>query len=453
MSHKTKRAGLRTACTKLSNKLSEELALDEINISNVKANIKLIQSRLEKIKSVSEDVLAEITDESEYSDELIKCDEYELKIMSIIFKAEEVINDDKISIAQSATSMVGNTAVKLPQIKLPVFDNTTVGWTELFDSFKAAVHDREDLSSVQKLNYLKGQLRGDAYTLIKTFPMVNSSYDKAIEILEITYCNKLVAALEYVDKLQHLKVEAHSLSAVRTFRAELESISAGLSILDNKVEGNKTAETLMTALMINKMPKVLKDSLLRTAKEEIVTLKGFRDSLETELTLLCTNDNRSVKTSCGEGSRPKNKFGMKNFNKTTGNVNKFGQSERRSKSNFSTTPTNKNNIAPYKCIFCDGDHSSTNCGKYSTLADRKTKLREKKRCMYCILPVHLPEPCNPNIKCYKCKGNHIVSVCPSKFGNNRSVELSQNRSIVSSANASTFGSCACIKFNCIISLS
>ena len=51
--------------------------------------------------------------------------------------------------------------VKLLPHVINIFDGNTTQWKSFYDSFNAAVHYR-DLSIIDKFNYLKGYLDGDA---------------------------------------------------------------------------------------------------------------------------------------------------------------------------------------------------------------------------------------------------------------------------------------------------
>ena len=55
---------------------------------------------------------------------------------------------------------------RLLKLSLPFFSGDTLMWQTFRDSFDAAVHNSHSLSKVQKLNYLRAQLQGDALRAI-----------------------------------------------------------------------------------------------------------------------------------------------------------------------------------------------------------------------------------------------------------------------------------------------
>ena len=51
---------------------------------------------------------------------------------------------------------------RLPKLSLPIFSGDPLTWQTFWDSFYAAIHANTNLSGIQKFNYLKAQLQGDA---------------------------------------------------------------------------------------------------------------------------------------------------------------------------------------------------------------------------------------------------------------------------------------------------
>ena len=51
---------------------------------------------------------------------------------------------------------------RLPKLTLPTFNGNPLQWQTFWDSFTAAVDSNPTLSQVQKLNYRRAQLQGDA---------------------------------------------------------------------------------------------------------------------------------------------------------------------------------------------------------------------------------------------------------------------------------------------------
>ena len=57
-------------------------------------------------------------------------------------------------------------AVRLPKLEIPAFNGEPLEWHPFWDCFEAAIHTNPTLSNVQKLSYLRAQLKGEAAMVI-----------------------------------------------------------------------------------------------------------------------------------------------------------------------------------------------------------------------------------------------------------------------------------------------
>lgn len=89
-------------------------------------------------------------------------------------------------------SVVENSSLefKLPRIELPFFDYD--GWRSFHDLYVAAVHSKTNVLPVQKLQFLKARLKGEAADLLEGLPIIDANYDKAWTALVGIYNNKKV---------------------------------------------------------------------------------------------------------------------------------------------------------------------------------------------------------------------------------------------------------------------
>ena len=72
---------------------------------------------------------------------------------------------------------------RLPKLILITFHGNPLYWQPFWDSYQAAVDDNPSLSDIQKFNYLRAQLLGDALRSIAGFPLTNANYQRSIQIL------------------------------------------------------------------------------------------------------------------------------------------------------------------------------------------------------------------------------------------------------------------------------
>ena len=69
----------------------------------------------------------------------------------------------------SQVTQAVNTTVRLPRLDLPTFSGNALEWQPFWDGFDAAVHSNPAISEVQKLNYLRSLLRGEASQVVAGF--------------------------------------------------------------------------------------------------------------------------------------------------------------------------------------------------------------------------------------------------------------------------------------------
>ena len=89
-----------------------------------------------------------------------------------------------------------NSAVRLLRLDLPTFSGNALEWQSFWDGFDAAVNSNQAISGVQKLNYLRSQLRDDASHVIAGFSLINASYECSVTGLMHTHV--IVVTLMYV---------------------------------------------------------------------------------------------------------------------------------------------------------------------------------------------------------------------------------------------------------------
>ena len=79
--------------------------------------------------------------------------------------------------------------VNLPNPEISKFNVDPKKWQSFFDSFQAAVGKLKNLTDVEKFNYLRYFLEGDALHAIAGLILTNDSYKDALELLQNRYGN------------------------------------------------------------------------------------------------------------------------------------------------------------------------------------------------------------------------------------------------------------------------
>ncbi|GFT02234.1 DUF1758 domain-containing protein [Trichonephila clavipes] len=78
-----------------------------------------------------------------------------------------------------------STEIKLPTLSLPTFSGVIDEWLTFSDLFQAAVTNNQNLTGAQKLQYLKGVLKGDAQKIVQSLP-ITDGFDSNSQVLLCT---------------------------------------------------------------------------------------------------------------------------------------------------------------------------------------------------------------------------------------------------------------------------
>ena len=156
-------------------------------------------------------------------------------------------------------------------------------WQSFWDSFSAAVHTNP--KGVQKLYYLRAQLKGDATRVVAGFPLTDVNYQHSITLLRERFEQPYKLINAHMQALLNLSSAANSLSSLQSFYDTVENHIKGLSSL------GKTPESygdLLTPIVFGKLPKEVQKSLARDHSNSEWTLDELRRSIMKEIRILET---------------------------------------------------------------------------------------------------------------------------------------------------------------------
>ena len=86
------------------------------------------------------------------------------------------------------------------------FKDDVTQWTTFWDSYKSAVHDSKDISTIDKLNYLKFLLEGSTARCIQGLPITEHNYDNAVELLQEPFGKPQFMVAAHMDELIKIPV-------------------------------------------------------------------------------------------------------------------------------------------------------------------------------------------------------------------------------------------------------
>ena len=290
---KAVRAGHRGVITKLLKKGDPTINPGQ-TVAEFRSLMQLIQSK-QKTLSELDDQILEVTEETDVEGEIEEASRYELEIQLGIAKIQEHIEEVSLSTNQSALnpnapefprvqthhssiesnsdqsnqtqvdpfkthSSASSQFHKLPKLNLPTFDGNILEWLPFWDSYTSAVHENPSLSDVQKFNYLKSQLYGEARESIAGLQITGINYGQAISILHERFGQQYKIVNAYMQNLINLPAPTNGIKSLKSFRDLLESYIRGLESMGHYPD---SYSSLLIPHILNKLPSSVRHNITR----------------------------------------------------------------------------------------------------------------------------------------------------------------------------------------------
>ncbi|GBO08570.1 hypothetical protein AVEN_154299-1 [Araneus ventricosus] len=381
------RGVVRATVTNVIKSVEAELAKEVSDIEVLQDKLNILVKRETDLQTLDETINGqiklvelekEVEHELEYSDSIIRC---KGRIRRFIDK-HRCSNVD----AAVITRQVNNT--KLPRIVLDKFGGDIRKFHEFWPSFEAAVHDNPSLTRVEKFNYLRSLLIGDAARAISGLNLTNENYDKAVEVLKDRFGQKQAVISAYMNTLLSLQPvrRINDTLGLRNLYDEINNSIRSLESLGIDIDsyGNLLYPILDRCIPVELMLLFNRDQVVKGVKEPVVSdlinfLKGEMEARERSFS------ERTELIPIAKSNYPL-------FKKTqTASFNRGGSSAAAL------------NVSIGKfCDFCPKEtHRNEDC-KLS-MHDKYKALYDQYKCRRCLRKGHKKKFCNvKGIKCKTC---------------------------------------------------
>ena len=234
---KKTRSGHRASITRLVNQAATAMEAEDIDTDQLLLTRQMLVEKVETLK-VLDGEMAELVPEEELEEEIQRADEYKERVYGVLAKLNKALGPITAPlptvVARTETSptvrrplpvaetsppvteprtvptethptLVATTSttarVKLPKISLPHFRGNLMRWPTFWDSFNSAVHTNDQLSEIDKFNYLRSLLEGVAYDAIAGLALSAANYGEAVEILKKRFGNRQLIISKHMESL------------------------------------------------------------------------------------------------------------------------------------------------------------------------------------------------------------------------------------------------------------
>lgn len=315
-----------------------------------------VQTELESLDEASiEDQLKQRSDmESQY-----------YRVKGFLLNKSPIAPPPSPALPPSAQPHAPSTHVRLPDVKLPVFNGSLEHWLNFHDLYISLVHSSQDLSSIQKFYYLRSSLSGEALKLIQTIPITATNYPVAWNLLVEHFQNTGRLKASYVDALfefptlkRESSVELHSL---------VEKFEANVRILQQLGEETNTWDILLVRMLSSRLdPTTRRDWEEHSSTLRAVTFKELTTFIQRRVNVI-----QSISHKAPDTSGPTS-------------VKKL--SNPRPFASHGASPVNGR-----KCILCPEQHPLYMCPTFSKMhvEDKEKEIRRHQLCRNCLRKGHM----------------------------------------------------------------
>ena len=280
-----------------------------------------------------------------------------------------------------STTTPESRAVKLPKIDVPAFDGELLHWETFWKQFSTSVDKRSDISTPEKLVYLRHSLKdGTAKNVIEGLSHSGDQYKEAIDSLKARYDRPRIIHQTHVRKICEVSsLKDGSGKEIRRFYDTVQQHLRALKAMKEEPTGS-----FITALLELKLDR---DTMFEWQKssQDAKKIPHYDD-------LLKFLDLRAqASETCSSESKGHHQM-WKHFPKSATSLT------------ANTSPSDVPNCSLCKTM----KHPLYACPQFKLLPHDKmlSTVRSSNVCLNCLKPGHFSKNCGSNNRCRKCQKPH-----------------------------------------------
>lgn len=268
-----------------------------------------------------------------------------------------------------------DSVLKLPKINIPVFSGKYSEFMSFKDLFLSLIHRNSSLDDVQRLHFLKTQVKGEAEQLIRHIPITGANYKKCWELLTSRYENKRFLCNAILKRLFGQRtMNGESAQALKEL---LDNTSDCVHELKNLGIAVESWDLILIHIVSQKLDQETRKQWELHANQsslDLPSLKMFNEFLE-----------------C--------RFRALEFVEPTKN---------KAKANNSPKVLHTTSNANITCPHCNENHKLYSCSQFAkeNVAKRQEIVKALNLCYNCMGNNHFGKSCRVFTRCRICKGKH-----------------------------------------------
>ena len=260
-----------------------------------------LTGRLNTLDKLDAEILSKIEEYEQIEAEIFDAEEFKEVLENILSDIDGALQPQVSNVSENplTDTDTGETEIqktkvscKLPKLSLKRFNGDPSMWMQFWDSFESAVHKNSELSEIDKINYLRGQLEGRALATISSFSLTALNYNVAIELLKDRFANLQIIISSHMEKLLKLQEvsDVNDVKKIRAFYDTFDAVSAIKAIPPGLLdEGYRFVSSDVVSLFTNVPLKRTIDLVLkRVFNEKLINTTLSKSTLKKLISDSCS---------------------------------------------------------------------------------------------------------------------------------------------------------------------
>ncbi|XP_060868578.1 uncharacterized protein LOC132943558 [Metopolophium dirhodum] len=294
-------------------------------------------------------------------------------------------------ISQNQTTQFGNSSIyQLPKRKFPTFSGSLKEYQGFEDLFNSILSHTPELQDVEKFEYLKTSLEGEALSLVSHLSLTSANYQSAWKILRSRYGNKRDLARIHLDAL--LAPQKVTFANAASIKHVINIIQEHIAALDNLNFITRQWGPILVHIFEQHLDYELRSRWeLRVGENYSPQVSEFVDFLHTHIRSAEVHPSSSTSTN----EAPPTSF--KNSNT---------KARHRPVAKVLTTTAPQTPIT--KCALCKTVHSIRQCSVFlkEPPTERFKITKTLDLCINCLGSGHSSAACPSKSSCKSCRKRH-----------------------------------------------
>eukprot|EP00794_Sanderia_malayensis_P001248 gene1248-biopygen477 len=176
--------------------------------------------------------------------------------------------------------------VNLPKLELKKFEGKIYEWQEFWDGYASAIHENEQLASVDKFKYLKSLLEEPARGVIKGIPITEANYELAVTLLEKRYAKPSIIQREHINQMINIQ-PVFSERNVTKLRLLYDKVETHFRGLEAQEVDQTSYSSIVVPVILDKIPENVRYNMIRSSSSDHLewNMKEMLTALERELVI------------------------------------------------------------------------------------------------------------------------------------------------------------------------